>query len=346
MKHILVRALVYLLAIFFLTACGSGKAELSSGPITGQILEAHTKKPIAGAIVLVRWKLLLMHGTSCYRAETATTNATGRFQTPAWETPNPSGFRLGSAEIDPIYKVGYESSRPPGFERTQDYKQNIYHIAPFKGTSEERLQYLGRLHTSCNAQNESEKNRLPLLKEIYEEAKRIAKTDYEKYVAASFEYEVDSLLAPLGKGASLSYPHREKSELLKAIEGKNILKVKVLLDSGADPNDRDNDGATMLMKAISYGHSDIAMLLLENGANPNAVIFEDRKYTAMQYLLIRNIDYGIASADEIAALMIRKGFNINQRDLWGNTTLLKITSQNGLDKNKKIINVLELAGIW
>ena len=160
-----------------LAACGSGKSELSSAPVTGQILEAGTKKPIAGAIVLVRWQgvysQVVETKTVCYHVETATTDAEGRYQTAAWkEPPKGSAFSPGPRMID-AYKAGYETYWPPGFDRTQDYKQNIYYLAPFKGAREERLKYLRRLlgATNCGTQNESGKNRLPLLKALYDEAR-------------------------------------------------------------------------------------------------------------------------------------------------------------------------------
>ena len=194
MKHILVRALVYLLAIFPLTACGTGKAELSSGPISGQILEAPTKKPIAGAIVLVRWQGVYSQvvdtKTACYHVETATTDAEGRYQTAPWKEPTRgSAFSLGPRMID-AYKAGYESHWPPGFDRTQDYKQNIYYLAPFKGAREERLKYLERMleATRCGSQNESERNLYALFHAMYEEAKTIAATKEGEEIVDTLRY--------------------------------------------------------------------------------------------------------------------------------------------------------------
>ena len=177
MKLILVRALVYSLAALPLAACGSGKSEPSSGPVTGQILEAGTKKPIAGAIVLVRWQgvysQVVETKTVCYHVETATTDAEGRYQTAAWkEPPKGSAFSPGPRMID-AYKAGYETYWPPGFDRTQDYKQNIYYLAPFKGTREERLKYLERIARSsgCDSAGKSRRNLYPLYEALYYEAK-------------------------------------------------------------------------------------------------------------------------------------------------------------------------------
>ena len=57
-------------------------------------------------------------------------------------------------------------------------------------------------------------------------------------------------------------------DLIDAAENGDIRRVRELLDSGADPNLRDNRfGVTALIMA--WGYTDIVRLLLENGADPN-----------------------------------------------------------------------------
>ena len=56
--------------------------------------------------------------------------------------------------------------------------------------------------------------------------------------------------------------------IIDAAENGDIRRVRKLLDSGADPNFRDNRfGVTALIMA--WGYTDIVRLLLENGADPN-----------------------------------------------------------------------------
>jgi ankyrin repeat protein len=45
--------------------------------------------------------------------------------------------------------------------------------------------------------------------------------------------------------------------------------VKLLLERGADPNVKDDDGKTPLHYAAWKGHHKVVELLLEHGANPN-----------------------------------------------------------------------------
>lgn len=58
--------------------------------------------------------------------------------------------------------------------------------------------------------------------------------------------------------------------LAEAVGRGDLLRVKTLLTSGANPNERTRSGLTMLMSAIINGHVDVAELLLEHGADVNA----------------------------------------------------------------------------
>jgi len=55
--------------------------------------------------------------------------------------------------------------------------------------------------------------------------------------------------------------------LMAAVSQGRIDIVKVLIDKGADVNVKDNSGFTALAMAISAGHMDIIKALLENGAD-------------------------------------------------------------------------------
>lgn len=68
------------------------------------------------------------------------------------------------------------------------------------------------------------------------------------------------------------------SKLLIATKGKNLYRVKRLLDRGAEVDARDEDGQTSLHWAAWYGeyHIDIARLLLDKGADPNAAADDGR----------------------------------------------------------------------
>ncbi len=87
--------------------------------------------------------------------------------------------------------------------------------------------------------------------------------------------------------------------------------VKLLLESGANPNIRDKEsGSTPLDKAISDGYADIVELLLLYGADANA---RDRNgQTPLHEAAWEN-------QGDIAELLIAKGANVNATDRNGDT---------------------------
>jgi hypothetical protein len=163
-----------------LTACAlSGKA------IEGQVLEEGTNKPIPDAIVVARWQgtysAIAETRTVCYHVETATTDAAGRFRTPAWSARTKGPFFSPEAVIITAYKPGYEEYLPPGYAYTEAFKQNTRYLKLFTGGREERLKYL--LHISslvdCYGAGD-EKSLVPVYKAIYDEAKAIATSEKDR----------------------------------------------------------------------------------------------------------------------------------------------------------------------
>jgi ankyrin repeat protein len=62
-----------------------------------------------------------------------------------------------------------------------------------------------------------------------------------------------------------------RSPLVEAAEAGDLAAVRDLLDAGEDVDvGRESDGLTPLVAALAMGHTEIADLLLDRGANPNA----------------------------------------------------------------------------
>lgn len=57
--------------------------------------------------------------------------------------------------------------------------------------------------------------------------------------------------------------------LLYAVLAGDMQTVRVLVDNGADVNDASPDGVSALMLALTKRHEDLALLLIERGADPN-----------------------------------------------------------------------------
>lgn len=167
----LLPALISLLLLLPLTACG-----LSSGSISGRVLEEGTGKPISGAIVVVRWKgyvsAIVDAQTVCVHVENATTDEMGNYKVNGWRKSSTMGPVFDVKPMVSAYKAGHGLPSKPA-----QNDEDVY-LAPFKGTREERLKYLMRMSsaTSCPSAGSSSKNLYPMYKAMYEEAKHISVT--------------------------------------------------------------------------------------------------------------------------------------------------------------------------
>ncbi len=107
----------------------------SAKPIQAWIIDAETRKPVAGAVVVARWKLVYgLEGGYAYNwvvMETVT-DQNGRFRFPGWGprvTPTPLLWQAKMAGDDPeikFYKFGYA-----GVKHTQSMADKEYHRPKF-----------------------------------------------------------------------------------------------------------------------------------------------------------------------------------------------------------------------
>ena len=167
--------LVLCILLLPLTACATEPPAK-----VGRVLEAGTNKPIAGAIVIARWKGFMPapgHGsTLCYHVESAVTNAEGVYRISAWHEDLQHAILQDKTIYIDAYKSGYVRSQE--FYKQQSYRQGIELMEGFKGTREERLEYLLRLDeaTSCAEAGSSSANLLSLERSLYQEARSLALT--------------------------------------------------------------------------------------------------------------------------------------------------------------------------
>jgi ankyrin repeat protein len=99
-----------------------------------------------------------------------------------------------------------------------------------------------------------------------------------------------------------------------------VTRVRLLLDSGANIEARDEEGATPLMRAASYGQTEIFSLLLERGAKVNV-----RDKQGMTPLIGAACACAIAtmnSTHDIMKLLLEKGANVNARARDGKSALM------------------------
>ena len=112
----------------------------------------------------------------------------------------------------------------------------------------------------------------------------------------------------------------ENMPLATAIsEGFSIQVIRLLLDAGADPNRRINNGFTPLLEAVESENITIIRLLLEYGANVN-------------YAGSQNGRYPLAASNniEVIKLLLDAGARVNQQNpAWGGMTAAQVAHQQG-----------------
>ena len=104
-------------------------------------------------------------------------------------------------------------------------------------------------------------------------------------------------------------------QLVKAIYSEEIEAVKAALDAGADANAK-SDGIPVLHYAMPY--SDIVKMLLDHGADPD--IRDNDGYCALHNACgeIYHHDCDIAGA----RLLLERGLNVDTRNNFGETPLI------------------------
>ncbi|MDC0307390.1 ankyrin repeat domain-containing protein [bacterium] len=126
--------------------------------------------------------------------------------------------------------------------------------------------------------------------------------------------------------------------LLDAAEGGYIEEVKQAIAEGADVNAKDGYrpvhklGLTPLNFAAMFGHTEIAELLIDKGADANA---KDEKFG-----LTPLHNAAESGRKEIAELLISKGADVNAKDTGGETPLDRAIKS----KQTKTANLLRKHG--
>lgn len=101
---------------------------------------------------------------------------------------------------------------------------------------------------------------------------------------------------------SLDFPAGMNGEMLKAAAAADFLKIKDLINKGADVNAKNTNGWTPLMYMSAIGNKEIANLLIDKGANIN------ERNNHGQTPLFFSAHWG---QTELVNLLIEKGADIN-----------------------------------
>jgi hypothetical protein len=195
-------SLLLLLCMSFAAAAGPIPRLLHGERMAGEVVDADTGKPIAGAHVAFLWRSgIIPHGFTghnsreiCYHAAATVTDANGHFTVPAWKEWSNYDVRSAAPTVL-VYVKGYrplQRMTGRGSERRPvEHLDERYALPRFSGTTEERLNLLfwGLANQGCDYGGESQKSLYAMLKAIYEEARSVARSPTELQSLDSFATE-------------------------------------------------------------------------------------------------------------------------------------------------------------
>ena len=261
-------------------------------PVTihGRVIDETSGQPIDGAVVAATWRHNRRpRGYNCY-IETRRTSSDGlvtiktRLPQPALpgaqtprEYPNvivhARGYQTSLAELGSV--GSRRTVRNEGTERlTFAPPHRTVYLVPSKMDRNDRITYLRVLAdaAACTGDDGRDVNGLVLLEALKTEADEIAVTDYDRFVAEWLAYRMqqvrrNSAATPPTPGA-----------VLTAVEAADPWRLAAALRKrDADPDDRDLEGTTALMRASSRGLRLIVEMLLDAGADPARHDFKEAK---------------------------------------------------------------------
>ena len=123
------------------------------------------------------------------------------------------------------------------------------------------------------------------------------------------------------------------SEICDAAKDGNLEKVKELLESGSDINERGENDMTPLHRAAEQGHDEIVNYLISKGADVNAEA--ESRWTPLHRGAYNN------HAEVVRLLSMLAGVDVNARDIFGQNAL-HLAAQKG---NEALIEHLIRMGV-
>jgi ankyrin repeat protein len=126
----------------------------------------------------------------------------------------------------------------------------------------------------------------------------------------------------------------QKTPLMQAIQYRDLKIVKLLLENGASLDDVNKYGEHIIHLAARYSSPEVMEAILDKGVDINQT--GDKAVEGMNALSFA-LSYGWGYKRSIAALLIKRGININQQDKNGETPLHKATKTTDLYNTKLIL---------
>jgi len=126
--------------------------------------------------------------------------------------------------------------------------------------------------------------------------------------------------------ASYQSPHFFRTRLMHAVKKRDVERVKLLVELGADIHARDRDGNTALYYAILCGHLEIFQFLCDKGA-----ALDTSNEIGLTYLHYTSL----LDTSDIAEILINKGVSLDSHK--SRTTALTLACENGRDKIVRLL---------
>ena len=118
----------------------------------------------------------------------------------------------------------------------------------------------------------------------------------------------------------------EDTRLLSAVRANDTRTVSALLKAGADPNTRDDIGATALMHAAAFASPGVLRILLDGGADVNAS--SNGEATALMWATGEAANVG---------LLLDRGAAVNARRKDGTTALITAARRGNVDAMRMLL---------
>lgn len=118
-----------------------------------------------------------------------------------------------------------------------------------------------------------------------------------------------------------------------AAQGGHLETVKILIQAGADVTVLDDEDRSALLLAVKGNYGDVAIALVEGGADPNTPYVDDE---GVSHNLL--FDSLIVENSEFAQLLIEKGADIYHQDEHKVTTLLQASHRGMIDVVKTLLS--------
>jgi ankyrin repeat protein len=127
--------------------------------------------------------------------------------------------------------------------------------------------------------------------------------------------------------------------LLDASIKGDTAAVKSLLDKGVNPNTKDGDGRTPFTEAAFYGHTEIARMLIDHGADifakkrdgASAITTSNKDIAQLMKRNLELINVARIGDDKGVKDLLDQGAYVNMRDADGRTALTEAAWNNHLE---------------